>query len=135
MPTQSSSVSRLYTYGKHDTGPPLDYQLKNRQGEIVDLSDAQAVFFEMGWTSFDHYWNPTQAKIRNGPCIIDPNNLGLDQGWVRYAWQANDLDAEGTFDFVFRIKYNDGTVQTIRSLAYDHVKVQTGPYAQYEELP
>jgi hypothetical protein len=135
MPTQSSSVSRLYTYGQYDTGPPLDYQLKDRQGNIVDLTDAQAVFFEMGWTSFDHYWNPTQAKVKNGPCVIDPNGLGLDQGWVRYPWQPGDLDANGTFDFIFRVKFNDGTVQTIRSLAYDHVSVQIGPYAQFEELP
>ena len=135
MPTQGNTTQRLRTYGRYDTGPPLDYQLKDRAGEIIDLTDVESVWFEMGWTSFDHYWNPTQAKVTNGVCVIDPNGLGLDQGWVQYPWQTDDLDAEGTFDYIFRLKYNDGTVRSVLSLSYDHIKVQAGPYAQYAELP
>lgn len=135
MPTQGNVTQRLKTYGKFDTGPPLDYQLKDREGAAVDLTDAVSVWFEMGHTSFDHYWNPTQAKVSNGVCVIDPNTLGLELGWVQYPWQEDDLNAEGTYDYIFRIKYSDDTVQSVRSLSYDHIKVQSGPYAQYRKLP
>lgn len=136
MPNQSdTTVDRLRKYGIFDTGPPLDYQLRDEDGEIIDLTDVAEVFFDMGWSSYQDPFNPSQAKVTNGVCVIDPNALGLTLGWVRYNWQENDLDAAGRFDFHFRLRYNDDTVRTVRSLSYDFVNVKWGPFARYAPLP
>lgn len=131
MPTQSSEVSRLYTYGVFDTGPPINYIMKDRDGTIIDLTDADSVYIDIGWQSYDHYWRPTQAIVVAGPCNI----LNAAGGEIEYPIQEGDLKAVGNYDFNFRIKWNDGTVQTVRSLSRDYIAVQAGPYSGFEKLP
>lgn len=125
MPTQGNSTTELYTYGVHDTGPPLVYTMRDRDKNVIDLTDAQKVMLSVGHTSYDHHYIPTQEIVdRQDGVIVDAVN-----GVVEYHWQTGDLKAVGRYDFGWEIVWNDGSVQTVRSLSYDHIKVQAAPFA------
>ena len=129
MPTQGGQIEKqLWTYGSDDTGPPLqmDDGLRDMDGNVIDLTDAEKVLFSMGWSSPNHTNMPTQKIVDRGEGeIVDAVN-----GVVLYRFQPGDLAAAGIRDFAWEIVWNDGTVQSVKSLSYWFLRVQSPPFAQ-----
>ena len=130
MPTQgSTNQKQLWTYGTDDTGPPLVIAdgLRDMDGNVIDLTDAEKVLLSVGWASPNHTNMPTQAIVDRGVGnVVGDPTLGV----VEYDWQPGDLQAAGRYDFGWEIVWNDGTVQSTKSLAYYYIRVQSPPFAQ-----
>ena len=128
MPAQGGTqTKRLWTYGKWDTAPALRMEdgLRDMDGKVIDLTDASKVLFSMGWSSSNHIIMPGQSIIDRGEGTIEDAVTGV----VEYQWLEDDLKQEGNFDFQWEIVWNDGTVQTTKSLSYDFIRVQSPPFA------
>lgn len=127
MPTQGLTDQKsLWTYGTHDTAPAHRIEgLYDMDGKLIDLTDAEKVLLSIGWASPNHTNMPTQAIVDRGEMTI----VDAATSVVEYDWQVNDLEAAGRYDFGVEIIWNDGTVQTVKSLAYWYISVQSPPFA------
>jgi len=128
MPTQGlADRKQLWTYGTDDTGPPHRIEgLYDMDDKLIDLTDAEKVLLSIGWSSPNHTNMPTQAIVDRGLMSV----IDAATSVVEYDWQAGDLEAAGRYDFGVEIVWNDGTVQTVKSLAYWYIRVQSPPFAQ-----
>lgn len=128
MPTQGlTDRKQLWTYGVDDTGPPVRIEgLYDMDDNLIDVTDAEKVMFSMGWASPNHTNMPTQVIVNRGDMTI----VDAATSVVEYPLQAGDLKQTGRFDFSVEIVWNDGTVQTVKSLAYWYMRVQMAPFAQ-----
>lgn len=129
MPVQGGTFTKqLWHYGTDDTGPPLrmDDGLRDMDGNVIDLTNAEKVLLSVGWASPNHTNMPTQEIVNRGEGDI----VDAVTGVVEYPWKAGELQAAGRYDFGWEIVWNDGTVQTTKALAYYYITVQSPPFAQ-----
>ena len=131
MPAQGGTTTKqLWKYGTDDTGPPLRVEgLYDMDDNLIDLSNegnpVDKVLVSIGWSSPNHTNMPTQAIVNRGEMnVIDPVN-----SVVEYPWVAGDLKSAGRYDFGVEIVWQDGTVQTVKALAYWYINVQSPPFA------
>jgi len=92
-------MSGTHYIKQNDTRDAVRAQLLDANEEIVDLTDAESVSFQMG---------------RKGKTKVDGEGeiVNETEGRVKYEWQDGDTDTADVFKGEFRVEYLDGTVQT-----------------------
>jgi hypothetical protein len=133
MPSQTKSTAeQVFFYGMNDTAPDLEYVLRDRDGNPIN-AEGWDVYITIGWTTYSHTWSPASRVIVNrAPCTVDADQVA-NTGKVYWTPQKGDLEHPGTFDFSFEMV--KGTqVRTVKTLAYDHINVQTPPGGRREPI-
>lgn len=85
---------------RNDILPPVTATLTDVQGDPVDLTDAQSVFFIM------RHMRPPYEPVINAEAQIvgaDPN-----EGKVSYQWQAEDTATAGGYWCEWEVQFPDG---------------------------
>jgi hypothetical protein len=102
-----------------DTRPRLVFTLKDKDGDVIDVS-AATVKFKMrplGSTVLKAEVICTKLSGLTGEDgTIDytaPYNAAGVGGRIRVDWGSTDLDTAGRYEAEIEITYNDGTVQTV----------------------
>jgi hypothetical protein len=108
-----------------DTRPRLIFTLKDKDGDVIDLSSATVLFKmrPLGQSTLKAEVACTKLSgltDEDGSVSYDPpyNASGVG-GRIRVDWGANDLDTAGRYEAEIEITYNDGTKQTV----YDKISV------------
>ena len=133
MPNQTTPVTGIKFYGQNDTAPNLEYVIKTPEGEVVDLTLADSVYITVAWRTFTTQpWGSFRTVIvdRALSTIVD-----AALGEVAWTPAPGDLSTIGDFQFVFEVKWDDGSVSTHKALAYDYITVQTPPGGSRSPLP
>ena len=132
MPSQTAPITDVQYYGQNDTAPPLQRVIKTQQGAVVDLTNAASVWITIAWKSFSpRPWGGYRKIIVDrAVCVIDDAALGE----VSWHPAVGDLSIIGDFQYSFEVKWNDDSVSTHKSLAYDYIEVQTPPGGSREAL-
>lgn len=89
----------MLVYTQNDTSPSLQANLKDYQGNAINLNGC-TVQFQM--VSLDKTVEVVQ------PATVQDAAAGL----VQYEWQPNDTSTAGTYYVQFEITYGDGAVET-----------------------
>jgi len=133
MPSQTAPITDVQYYGQNDTSPPLQRVVKTPAGAVVDLTEAAAVYITVAWKSFTPKpWGSYRKTIVDRAlCVIDD----AVNGAVSWHPAVGDLSIIGDFQYSFEVKWNDDTVSTHKSLAYDYIIVQTPPGGSRPALP
>lgn len=101
------------TYVKQgDLRPTVDYQLRDGNGAVVDLTGASVKFM---------MWLPgaTTAKVNTAGTIIG----AATNGQVRYTWVGTDTDTIGDYIAEFQVTFSGGFIETFPNWEWLKVRV------------
>lgn len=112
-------LSQEFSIQANDTLPLLDCLIVDANDDVVDLSAASAVLFEM--TPVSNMTAPRPTKVsaaatletdipvtqRDGTSIIYPHV-------VRYSWDTADTDTPMTYDAHFQVTFDDDSILSAR---------------------
>ncbi len=84
-----------------DNKPDIIGRLLDDDGNAINLTDADAVYFRMRKPD-DRLWTVNAAAV-----VTDAPN-----GKVRYTWNAKDLANDGEFESYFHVVWSDTTKQS-----------------------
>lgn len=120
MPVQTAEAEVVY-YNENDRLPILEAFLDdgtldaNGDPNYIDLSSATAVRIRIAYARYSHYYSPAGTivdGITEGLCTIDPDQV-TNRGRITWAPGAGDLSPAGNFQYVFRIDWGGGSIQTV----------------------
>ena len=133
MPSQTTPITGIKFYGQNDTAPDLVDYIKTPAGDVVDLTDAAAVYITVAWRSFTtRPWGSYRTIIVDR-ALCDVGDAV--SGEVKWTPAPGDLSVIGDFQYSFEVKWNDDSVSTHKALAYDYLNVQTPPGGSRPALP
>lgn len=125
MPAQQPGAT-VAQYSENDTAPNLRRQLKDGEGNPIDLTGA-TVTITIGWMTWNTsaYYAPTKKIVEESPCVPDPDQIA-NTGWVD--WVPSGLTPPGDYGFTFKIIYPGGGLQTIPPNTYEpfHINSPVG---------
>ena len=122
MPAQQMASSPVY-YSENDTAPNLVSTLKDGAGERIDLTGC-TVTISIAYSRYSYYYSPTRRIVDESPCVIDPDQVN-NKGVVHWTPGAGELSPPGEFQYIFRVTYPDGGVQTIPPNTYLPMFIRT----------
>jgi len=121
MPAQTTTLETEYRV-EYDTAPNIRKQLKNIDGEPIDLTDATvtiSVAFAMPRGTY--YTSPRDQIVKRSACVVDAdqiNNIGYVD-WTPGVQGADDtLSPPGEFLYTFEITHAGGGIQTVPQNTY-----------------
>ena len=95
---------------RNDTSPAIQTSLKDENKDPIDLTDCDVKFL-MG--------RPGESpKVNASATIVDAPN-----GLVKYNWQPQDTDTEGTFYAEFEVTYPNSSKETFPNKDYISIYV------------
>ncbi len=126
MPAQSTTPATAY-YSEGDTAPALARQLLDGNGDAIDLTNASKVEIRVAHAQESHYYSPYEPIVdfdaASNPCTI----TDAANGQVSWTPGADDLTPPGAYHYVFKITYNDGSVETVPNNSYETMVIRTKP--------
>lgn len=106
-----------FTYKQGDTAPPLEYQLTDEDGDVLDLTDADNVSLFGVTTGASTNSSDLYEKAR----IVDASD-----GQVAVDLDTNQTDiATGTYNAEFVVHWADGDKQTVPASGYLTIEITT----------
>lgn len=99
----------MFIMKQNDTLPALEATLK-RNGEVIDLSDANSVNF---------YMKQNNAVKVSASAVID----NAAEGKVVYYWQDGDTDVAGGCIGEFEVSWSDGATETFPNDGYLNILI------------
>ncbi len=128
MPAQTPVAVGTAYYSQMDTAPDLIRVLKEGDGTPIDLTNATGVTILIGRQRDDHYYSPYILVVDRNPCVVDADPTTGSVAWTPGVTRGTDqLYLVGSFDFIFEITWNDGSVQTVPAHTYETIVVTTKP--------
>lgn len=110
MPVQSSTPNTVF-YVEGDTGPSLRAQITDDDGVGIDLTNASVITIRIAPQRWDYYFSPVTPIIDDDTCTADPDQTTYP-GWLDWYPAAGELSPPGSYQYTFRVTWNDGTIQT-----------------------
>jgi BppU N-terminal domain len=109
-----------------DTRPRLIFTLKDKDGDVIDISSATILFkmkplgetalkAEVACTILSGLKDEEDGTIDYTP----PYDVAGVGGRIRVDWSSADLDTAGRYEAEIEITYGDGTKQTV----YDKISI------------
>lgn len=96
---------------QNDVRPTLDYQLRDGNGAVVDLTGASVKFMM-------YLPGAASPKVNAAGTIIG----AATNGQVRYTWTGTDTDTIGDYIAEFQVTFSGGFVETFPN--WEHLKVR-----------
>lgn len=121
MPAMSAAPGVVYV-GLGDTFP-IPFTIVDNAGDPIALTNANDVQINIAYARWDPYFSPTAYIVQDRPCTIVRPQTGGDIGRVIYNPLTPDFVAAGSFNYQFRIYWNDGTIQTTPPYFYPKMQV------------
>ena len=140
MPAQTAGADTVY-YVEFDTAPSLVRQLKDFQGEPIDLTDAEvtiSVAFSMPRGTY--YTSPRKQIIIRSAVDVDPDQVN-NTGFVSWTPEPQDstiegiLSPPGEFLYTFEVIFQNGGIQTVPSNTYFTMIIKTPVGGRSLNLP
>lgn len=96
-----------------DTSPKLVAQLKDGDGEPINLVDTQVIEFHMMNADTD------EVVIEDSSASVDDGENGV----VSYDWKSGDTENEGHFKAEFEVVWNSGKIESFPNQGYIDVYI------------
>jgi hypothetical protein len=99
-----------------DTGPAIEFTLRDQNGNRVDISGYQDINFYM--RDVEEGLLAVENNVSGGVGVAD-----AERGNVYYEWESGDTDEIGNYHAELEVIYNDGTRETFPNKGFIDIEV------------